>query len=196
MLIAINGSLVNALVPALSGLAGVAIGGWITSLNQKRERRETHIKNQLSEFYSPLLGIRSQIKAKSEVRLKVSNAAQALWPAKFVGIDDPMVKKQISDTDFPAYEKLLDYNNRQLTEEIIPLYRKMLEIFTDCMWLAEVSTVGHYPALVEFVEVWNRFLDKSLPREVIDHIEHKEEKLKPFYDDLQKHFTELSQRLR
>jgi hypothetical protein len=196
MLIAINASLVNALVPALSGLAGVGIGGWITSHNQKRERRETHIKDQLSEFYSPLLGIRSQIKAKSEVRLKVSNAAQALWPAKFAGIDDPMVKKQISDTDFPAYEKLLDYNNRQLTEEIIPLYRKMLEIFTDRMWLAEVSTVRHYPALVEFVEVWNRFLDKSLPREVIDQIEHKEENLKPFYDDLQKHFTELSQRLR
>jgi hypothetical protein len=105
MLIAINGSLVNALVPALSGLAGVGIGGWITSHNQKRERRETHIKEQLSEFYSPLLGIRSQIKAKSEVRLKVSNAAQALWP-KFAGIDDPMVKKQISDTDFPAYENL------------------------------------------------------------------------------------------
>ena len=139
MLIAINGSLVNALVPALSGLAGVAIGGWITSLNQKRERIETHIKNQLSEFYSPLLGIHSQIKAKSEVRLKVSNAAQALWPAKFVGIDDPMIKKQISDTDFPAYEKLLDYNKRQLTEELIPLYRKMLEIFTDRMWLADVS---------------------------------------------------------
>jgi hypothetical protein len=88
----------------------------------------------------------------------------------------------------------LDYNNRQLTEEIIPLYR--LDIFTDRMWLAEASTMRHYPALVEFVEVWNRFLDKSLPREVIDQIEHKEENLKPFYDDLQTHFTKLSQRLR
>ncbi len=106
------------------------------------------------------------------------------------------VKKQITDTDGPAYDKLQDYNNRQLTDEIIPLYRKMLAIFTDCMWLAEPSTQRHYAALVEYVEIWNRFLDQSLPREVLQQIEHKEEALKPFYADLEQHFTSLSKRLR
>ncbi|HTU46998.1 MAG TPA: hypothetical protein VMF91_18195, partial [Bryobacteraceae bacterium] len=98
----LNGTLVNTLIPAVSGLVGVAIGGWLTALNQKRELREAHIKCQLSEFYSPLLGIRSQIKAKSELRLKLSSAAGAAWPAKFAGIEDPMLKKQISERDSPA----------------------------------------------------------------------------------------------
>jgi hypothetical protein len=122
----LKGTLVNTLIPAVSGLVGVAIGGWLTALNQNRERREAHIKSQLSELYSPLLVIRSQIKAKSELRLKLSSAAGASWPAKFAGIEDPVLKKQISERDGPAYDKLQDSNNRQLTEEIIPLYRKML----------------------------------------------------------------------
>ena len=196
MLAVLNGSLVNTLIPAASGLLGVAIGGWATALNQKRERRNAHIKSQLSEFYSPLLGIRSQIKAKSEVRLKVTTVAGSLWPAKFADIEDPMLKKKITDMDGPAYDRLQDYNNRQLTDEIVPLYRKMLAIFTECMWLAEPSTMRHYAALVEYVEIWNRFLDQSLPREVLQQIEHKEETLKPFYADLEQHFTALSKRLR
>lgn len=190
-----NGTLVNALVPAVSGLVGVAIGGWLTALSQKRERREAHIKSQLSEFYSPLVSIRSQIKAKSELRLKLSSAAGAAWPAKFAGIEDPMLKEQISERDSPAYDKLQDYNNRQMTEEIVPLYRKTLAIFTDSMWLAEPSTLGYYATLVEFVEIWNRFLDQSLPREVLQQIEHKEETLQPLYADLEHHLTRLSKRL-
>ena len=194
MAVILNGTLVNTLIPAVSGLVGVAIGGWLTALNQKRERHEAHIKSQLSKFYSPLLGIRSQIKVKSELRLKLSSAAGAAWPAKFAGIEDPMLKKQISERDGPTYDKLQDYNNRQLAEEIIPLYRKMLAIFTDGMWLAEPSTLRHYAALVEFVEIWNRFLDQSLPREVLQQIEHKEETLQPLYADLEHHLSTLNKR--
>jgi hypothetical protein len=195
MAVILNGTLVNTLIPAGSGMLGVLIGGWLTALNQKQERREAHFKSQLSEFYSPLLGIRSQIKAKSELRLKLSSAAGAAWPAKFAGIEDPMLKKEISERDSPAYDKLQDYNNRQLTEEIVPLYRKMLVIFTDGMWLAEPSTIRHYAALVEFVEIWNRFLDQSLPREVLQQIEHKEETLQPLYADLEHNLSTLSKRL-
>jgi hypothetical protein len=152
MAVILNGTLVNTLIPAGSGLLGVLIGGWLTALNQKQERREAHFKSQLSEFYSPLLGIRSQIKAKSELRLKLSSVAGAAWPAKFAGI------------------------------------------FTDGMWLAEPSTIRHYAALVEFVEIWNRFLDQSLPREVLQQIEHKEETLQPLYADLEHNLSTLSKR--
>jgi len=186
----------NALIPAVSGLVGVAIGGWATALNQGRERKTARIKQQLSEFYSPLIGIRSQIKAKSDVRLKVTSAAHEIWSGKFRGIDDPFMKKGISDHEGPAFEKLFDYNNNQILDEIIPLYRKMLDTFTEKMWLAEPSTIAEYSALVEFVELWNRFLDKSLPGELVDKIGHKEEHLAPFYADLEKHFAQLSKRLK
>jgi hypothetical protein len=41
---------------------------------------------------------------------------------------------------FPGFEKIIEYNNRQLAEEVVPLYRRMVEIFTGNMWLAEPST--------------------------------------------------------
>ena len=41
-------------VSSASGLIGVAIGGFIASRNQKQERR--HHRDQLVEFYAPLLG--------------------------------------------------------------------------------------------------------------------------------------------
>ena len=191
----LNSTWIDTLIPAASGLVGVAIGGWLTALNQKRERREAHIKNQLSALYSPLVGIRSQIKAKSEVRLRLTNLANASWHEKFAGIEDPARKKQIIGKDRPDYDKLQNYNNRQQVEEIVPLYRKMLAIFTDNMWLAEPSTRSHYAALVEFVETWNRLLAQSLPPELWNEIEHKEETLEPLYADLEHHLSELSKRL-
>ena len=90
----------------------MAIGGWLTALDQERQRREAHIKSQLGEVYSPLVSIRLQIKAKSELRLKLSIAAGAAWSAKFAGIEAPMRKKQISERDSQAYDKLQNYNNR------------------------------------------------------------------------------------
>ncbi len=71
----------------------------------------------------------------------------------------------------------------------------MLAIFTDSGWLAEPSTMGFYATFVEFVEIWNRFLDQSLPREVLQQIEHKEGTLQPLYADLEHHLTRLSKRL-
>jgi len=42
--------------------------------------------------------------------------------------------------------------------------------------------------LTEFVEIWKRYLNGSLPMEVVTEIEHSEENLKPFYADLQSNF--------
>ena len=40
----------------------------------------------------------------------------------------------------------------------------------------------HYTTIVEYVNVWERWLDGSLPREVLERLNHSEENLKPFYD--------------
>jgi hypothetical protein len=54
------------------------------------------------------------------------------------------------------------------------------------MWLAEASTLAHYPTLVEFVEIWNRA--GTLPGTVATKFEHSEKKLYPLYDDLKSSF--------
>jgi hypothetical protein len=163
--------------PAIAGLGGVAVGGWITIHSQKIERQHERIREQLSGFYSVLLGMRSRIRAKSEVRLKVRNLAE----------------KVQRDEEF---QKLLEYDKRQLQEELVPLYREILDHVTKNMWLAEPSTLTYYGPLVEYVEVWNRSLGKTLPTDVAFEIDHDEEKLYPFYEDLKSQFERLQAELK
>jgi hypothetical protein len=48
----------NALVSAGTGLLGVIVGGVITAYNQWRGRVNERHRDQLQNFYSPLLGLR------------------------------------------------------------------------------------------------------------------------------------------
>ncbi len=184
------------LIPAASGLAGVTIGGWITLLGQRLGRKNDRLREQLKEFYSPLLGVRSQIKAKTDVRKKITAKAQELWPYKFAEASSSESRKVLHGEESAAFKKMLDYNNTQLVEELVPLYRQMLDHVTYHMWLAEPSTIKHYSALVEYVEIWNRFLDHSIPQQVLLDIEHDESSLFPFYEDLRQNFERITRELK
>jgi len=107
--------------------------------------------------------MRADIKAKSDLRLKVEAIAGDEWQRKFTGVGNPEAKKQIDEGAWPGYEKLKEYSDDQLSNDIVPMYRKMVEPFMSHMAYAEESTIAHYPAFVEFVEIWNRFLAKSFP---------------------------------
>jgi hypothetical protein len=186
------------IIAAASGLLGVAVGGYWTAHNQKRERQQRRISGQLGEFYSPMLGLRAQVLAKSELRLKISGAADAAWRTMMdraykVGIEEV---EKIDKERFPLFENIIEHDNRQLAEDIMPAYRKMVELFTSKMHLAEFSTLQHFAVLLEFVEIWNRWLDKSLPGEVLTQLNHSEEKLYPFYEDLGNNFARMQQALR
>jgi len=93
------------------------------------------------------------------------------------------------------FKEIIEYDNRQLKEELIPAYRKMVNLFRDKMWLAEDETKKYFKSLLEFVELWERILDRSLPMEVVQAIEHGEESLHPFYDHLQNEHDELRKKL-
>jgi hypothetical protein len=53
-------------ISAAAGLIGVITGAWMTSLNQAKERKKSHIRQQLQDFYSPMLGMRQELAAKEE----------------------------------------------------------------------------------------------------------------------------------
>jgi hypothetical protein len=187
--------LVSPLISACAGLGGVALGGAITIWSQRKERRDARIREKLDKFYSPLLGMRMQILAKSEVRLKVSGAGNGAWMALFVGVDDPEAKKKINEARWPAFEKLIAYSDQQLKEELVPLYRQMLTLFAANMQFAEDSTRTHFGTLVEFTELWNRALLNPIPPEVLAALNHSEKTLHPFYEDLEARFTMLRKQL-
>lgn len=100
-----------------------------------------------------------------------------------------------NEEKYEPYGKIIEYNNRQLAEELIPLYKKMLEIFSKNYYLAEPKTSEYYGTLCEFIEIWDRSLSKAIPNEVAQKLDHREEKLYPFYDELENRIQELRSKI-
>src|SRR3990167_940518 len=70
---------VSIAVPALAGLVGVVIGAWLTGRRERRQRRLAFVETQLRDFYSPMLGLRNEIRMRSELRVQLHETADAVW---------------------------------------------------------------------------------------------------------------------
>lgn len=162
----------------LAGYIGVSYG-----LKQIRTQKKLDfIERQLRKFYSPLLGCQKEIRAKSELRLKISKAAHESWKEVCERNPKPFLNH---DKEFEPYGKIIEYNNEQLKNELLPLYRKMLMTFRENYWLAEPETRKWYSELCDFVELWNRCISDNIPADVVEKLDHSEERLKPFYQELE-----------
>jgi len=159
------------------------------------ETRSAFIQKQLSEFYSPIAGYQKRIEAKGEVRVKVSQAASEAWVelcAPYSDANQPMLNHEKL---YAPYGKIIEYDNRQLREELMPLYRKILEVFTEKYWLADVETRDYYQDFLEFVEIWERYLSEALPGDVIPKLGHAEDNVKSFYEHVDSKMTELQREI-
>ena len=185
-------------VPAIAGLAGVAIGAWLTSRREQKQRQLAFLEKQLSAFYSPMLGLRNEVKTHSAFRVRVQNEADVAWKQLCADTENLDVQKRqrITTERGPEFTRIIEYDNDKLNEALLPAYRKMVELFRECYWLAEQETRPYYGGLVEFVEVWNRWIDKALPAEVLKRLEHSEDKLAPFYEHIERTHDEIRQKLR
>lgn len=184
-------------VPAASGLGGVMLGAWLSGRRETKQRRLAFVERQLRDFYSPLLGIRSEIRMRSELRVRVHNAADTEWRRlceenRQIGVE---ALQKLTEERGKEFTEIIEYDNQQLKEELIPAYRKMVNLFRDNMWLAEPETKEYFGSLLEFVELWERWLARTLPPEVIQALEHGEESLSPFYDHLQNKHAKLREKL-
>jgi hypothetical protein len=191
-------SFLTPIFTAVAGLVGVALGGAIALYGKKRQRADEHIQRQLSEFYAPLHGIRRRILAKSELRVKSSGAHGAAWAELLAGpraTGDPELLKKTVEEKWPAFEEAQKYSEREWVQDIVPLYRKMVDLFTEKMWLAEPSTRQHFQTLVEFVEIWNRYLGGGIAPEALATLGHDENKVKPLYEDVAEHVESLTRKI-
>lgn len=173
----------------LSGLVGASVVYYFGIRQLITQRRLGYLERQLIEFYAPLAGIRTQIRAKSDLRVKISAAAEAAWQkiVKSYG-DQPMPDHE---ERFAPFKKIIEYDNDQLKAELLPKYREMLTLFTDRYHLATLDTRAFYKDLVAFVEIWNRWLAESLPPEVASELGHAEATLTPFYEHLEARMHQL-----
>lgn len=134
-----------------------------------------------------------RIKAKSELRLRIAKLADQTWE------EIEQIEKPFHDHKehfFTSHQKQIEYDWQQFREELFPLYRKMLEIFTEKYWLADPDTRQYYKDYLDYVELWERHLSGSTPFEVMQKIRPEQDKLKPFYDHLEERMEKLRQELK
>ena len=89
----------------------------------------------------------------------------------------------------------IEYNNRQLTERLIPSYHRMVKIFRENYCLADQETRKYFPELLKFVNLWDRWFENSIPSEVAEYLDHGEEHLYSLYEDLERKHDELRKKL-
>ncbi len=191
--------IVSIAVPVLSVVLGILIGAWLTSRRETWQRRYAFQERQLREFYSPLLALRTEIRVKSELRIRMSGAADTVWRrlcAEARNTPNPAENlKKLEETRWPEFGGIIEYNNRQLADDIMPAYRRMLSVFRDNLWLADPETLPHLQKLVEFVDIWERWLTRTVPHEVVQNLGHSEASLHSFYDHVEKKHDGLRTRL-
>jgi len=139
-----------------------------------------------------MLGIQERIKGKLRVTTEVADASQKNW-RRSIEEAGPWIEN-VRENQSPKLTKIIEYENQQLKEELIPLYRQMVDLFTVKMHLTEHSTRQHFAALVEFVDLWDRRLRDALPTDPTDVAKlfgASEKDLEALYKDLEVNFEQL-----
>jgi hypothetical protein len=202
-----GGSVVD-LLPFLGTLGLGALGGAVTgaiitqvmtNARDRRSQRVAYVKQQLEQFYGPLLAAHKEIRARSELRVKLQQAidaqhAEAMLEA--AGRGEVIARTgrigSAPDAQVPTIVTNIQDESQTFREVLMPRYRSMIDIFRDKMTLAEPETRKYFERLVEFVDVWDKILANQLPRSIAPAIDHTEANLKPFYE----HLEEVHDRLR
>lgn len=153
-----------------------------------KQKHYEYLEKQIKEFYSPMVGCLEEIRAKSNVRVEVFKLSDPAWQKIVAEHPVPFLDHE---KYFEPFRNQILYENKQFREELIPLYLKMHKIFTDNISLANITTRKWYYEYVRFVEIWQRWLTESIPVEVIIQLYHSEERLKPFYNDLEEQMNIL-----
>lgn len=96
------------------------------------------IERQLNEFYSPLLCSLKYVRTLGQIRVKIENVVNSI-----------SMQEYQRSPEF--YDNRYKYDNKQHEEIILPVYEKMLAIFTEKYWLSEESTKN---IIKSFVNLW------------------------------------------
>jgi hypothetical protein len=149
----------------------------------------TESASQLEQFYGPLLAMHKEIRARSELRVKLQEAIDTQHMDDMLRAEST---EEASDAHLPAILANVRDESETFRNILMPRYREMIDVFRDKMWLAEPDTHEYFKGLNEFVDVWDKILTDKLPHSVAPAIGHTEQNLHPFYQ----HLEEVHDRIR
>jgi hypothetical protein len=127
----------------------------------------------------------------ANLRAQLQNAAGDLWHELTENVGPGAESVELTRNRWPQFQALIEFDNRRLADSLLPGYRKMVSLFRDKLWLADIDTRHYYPVLVEYLDIWERWVDNSLPPELVERTGHTEARLRPFYKHIQAHYEEL-----
>ncbi len=171
----------------MAGLIGVCIGAWLTGRRERRAHLLSFYETQLKQFYSPMLGLRNEIKMCEDLQKRIHSISNTTWKELYEKAQEsgPEAVKKLSNDRRPYFDKIDIYDANKLDKEVFPFYQRIVKLFRDYYWLADLDTRQHYQCLIEFVEIWRRWFDSSIPSEILKNLDFSEMKLMPFYDHIQ-----------
>lgn len=158
---------------------------------ERRFRAEKHldfVRRQITEIYSPLVGLNERIRTSGELRVELSHGAERAW--KRICKEQPHPFED-HDKFFEPFERQIEKENERFPQFLLPLYQEMVTVFTKNFWLAEDSTKEFYQPFCRFVELWERYLDEAIPSRVLEEVPIEEDSLVPFYEDLESTLARL-----
>jgi len=146
--------------------------------------------------------IQARTKTWNKIRgLTIDKMLLAPWPKSDLTLWERFDTPQPN----PEWEKLVEDESRTFREELLPLYREMLDCFTKHMWLAESTTRDQYSILVECLDLWERIF-AGLPQDMAQRfnlgitraeaLEKGGERLEPLLNDLRIRFDGLQRELK
>ena len=170
----------ESVISAASGLLGVAVGAYLTQRGESVHRKLAFLERRLNEFYSPMLGLHKEIATESRLRVLIQDVGDRAWRELTSSDRNP----QDTHKRFEDFKKLIDYDNKKFSSELLPSYKRMLTLFRDHLSLAYPDTIAHFDKLVKFVGVWDRFMNNAIPREAVILLEHTEKDIRfmPIYN--------------
>jgi hypothetical protein len=154
-----------ALIAAASVICGIFLWAWLSRRNDQQQQMFDFTEKQLEELYSPLLCILNQVGALNALQDRV------------------------------AGEFSVHYESDRWKNELMSCYKEMLEILREKFWLAEDSTRERFQKLIQYVEIWERALNRAIPVEVIGWLNVRKAELEPLYKDLEQTSRNLRSKL-
>jgi hypothetical protein len=184
------------IISAVSCLGGIFLWAWLSNRNEQRRQRRDFIEKQVRELYAPLLDIRQQVRALSELRVRT--LAEGVWQELcHEGRErgGPEALRRLSAERSTVFEAIVHDKNDQWKKEVLPCYKAMLQIFQEKMWLAEETTRERFQKLSVYVELWERGLNRTIPVEAVAWLNVREADLVPLYEELEQTFRNLRAKL-
>ena len=124
-----------AISPILSAVAAAlgSLAVWNYKFSKEFKTRKTaeFLEKQLSEFYGPVLMNIKQVRSLTQLRYQEFSLFETYAHPKSVD-------------DSQKHQELIQKHNKEISETIIPLWERILELFETKSHLGEHGIVEHY----------------------------------------------------